>query len=68
MHKAVVMLLMAAMSSNAAAAWTSWWYPGLTELSNMLAFAFWWVLVFVVVAIPFVIVGAMVLAILDGQS
>ena len=36
--------------------WDSWWFPGLSELLDMLAFAFWWELVFVVAAIPVIIV------------
>lgn len=43
---------------NIVAKWDSWWFPGVSELLNMLAFAFWWELAFVVAAIPILIVVA----------
>lgn len=39
--------------------WESWWFPGFYELFNMLAFAFWWELAFVVAAIPLLIIVAL---------
>ena len=35
-----------------AAAWDYWWFPGFGELLNMLSFAFWWELAFVIAAVP----------------
>ena len=35
-----------------AASWEHWWFPGFGELLNMLAFAFWWTLVFAIAAVP----------------
>lgn len=32
--------------------WDNWWFPGLGELLNMLSFAFWWELAFVIAAVP----------------
>jgi hypothetical protein len=40
------------------------WVPSLGEFGNMIAFAFWWILAFVIAAIPIVIVGGMILMVL----
>lgn len=42
------------------AKWDSWWFPGVSELLNMLAFAFWWELAFVLAAVPILIVVAII--------
>ena len=36
--------------------WDSWWFPGFSEFLNMLAFAFWWELAFVIVGIPILLI------------
>ena len=44
------------------ASWDIWWFPGLGEFLNMLSFAFWWELAFVIAAVPIFIVILIILA------
>ncbi len=32
--------------------WDHWWFPGFGELLNMISYAFWWEIAFVIAAIP----------------
>lgn len=48
-----------------AASWDNWWFPGFGELLNMLSFAFWWELAFVIAAVPVFIVIIIIYAIAD---
>lgn len=40
------------MTSFLAATWQSWWFPGLGNFLDMIAFAFWWTLAVVIGAAP----------------
>jgi len=51
------------MGALLVAKWDSWWFPGLSELLDMLAFAFWWEVAFLVAAIPILIVIAIIAAV-----
>jgi hypothetical protein len=65
MRHAIALALLGFSKIAVAARWESWWFPGFSELLNMLAFAFWWMLVFAVAAIPLLVILAVLWAIFD---
>jgi hypothetical protein len=56
---AIALALLGFSKIAVAAPWESWWFPGFSELLNRFAFAFWWMLVFAVAAIPVLLILAL---------
>jgi hypothetical protein len=66
MRALAALALFSVSSAAEAASWKYWWYPGIDELLNMLAFAFWWGLVIGIAAIPLFVIYVIVASILEA--
>jgi len=65
MRTVATLVLWSVHSAAIAGPWKYWWYPGIDELLNMLAFAFWWGLVIGIAAIPLLVIYVIVASILE---